>query len=77
MALSASKVNVADVIDPYAASGFGIMTSELIDSTLYDEMDAIAASRSLSLDTWDGLRLQRFLSSRKDLLRQYFPGDAS
>jgi hypothetical protein len=71
--LSGSKVNVADVIDQYSASGFGVMTSVVIDSTLYDKLDAIAARRSVEIDLWDGRRLERFLASRPDLLLRYFP----
>lgn len=72
-ALSGTKVTVADAIDQYAAGGFGVMTNEVIDSTLYDKLDAIAANRKLESDTWDGRRLQRFLSSRRDLNEPVLP----
>ena len=70
--LAGTMVTVADVVDQYAASGFGVMTNEVIDSTLYDKMDAIAKNRALQLDSWDGRRLQRFISVRRDLLQHYF-----
>jgi len=72
-ALAGSKVAVADVIDQYGADGFGVMTNEVIDSTLYDKLDAIASRRGIQLDTWDGRRLQRFLRIRPDLMQCYFP----
>jgi hypothetical protein len=72
-ALSGAKVMISDVVDQYAAQGFGVMTNEVIDSTLYDKLDAIADRRGIGRDTWDGRRLQRFLTSRHDLMRRYFP----
>lgn len=72
-ALAGSKVVVSDVIDQYSAAGFGVMTNEVIDSTLYDKLDAIAQRRSIELDTWDGRRLQRFMRIRPDLMERYFP----
>lgn len=71
--LAGSKVTVADVIDQYDAAGFGVMTNEVIDSTLYDKLDAVTSRRGVGLDTWDGRRLQRFLTSRPDLMQRYFP----
>jgi hypothetical protein len=72
-AVGASKVMVADIVDQYGAAGFGVLTNGLIDSTLYDKLDAIAARRKLTTDTWDGRRLQRFLAARPDLMQHYFP----
>ena len=74
-ALASTMVMVADVVDQYAALGFGVMTNEVIDSTLYDKMDAITKNRTLELDSWDGRRLQRFITARRDLLQRYFRSD--
>ncbi|MBU0718902.1 MAG: restriction endonuclease [Planctomycetes bacterium] len=71
--LGGSKVVVSDVIDQYVAGGFGIMTNAVIDSTLYDKLDAITARRCVERDTWDGQRLHRFVRARPDLLERYFP----
>lgn len=75
-ALSGAKVTIADVVDQYGAKGFGVMTNEVIDSTLYDKLDAIADRRKIGRDTWDGQRLLRFLSGRRDLMERYFPATA-
>jgi hypothetical protein len=70
-ALSGSRVTVADVVDQHAAEGFGVMTNQVIDSTLYDKLDAIAANRDLRVDTWDGRRIERFVHSRTDLKEKH------
>jgi len=70
--LGGSRVVVSDVVDQYGASGFGVMTNAVIDSTLYDKLDAIGLNRSVDTDTWDGSRLQRAVALRPDLRRRYF-----
>lgn len=70
--LSGSKVMVADVIDQFGSDGFGVMTNEVIDSTLYDKLDSIAERRNIGLQSWDGRRIHRFLASRPDLMKKYF-----
>jgi hypothetical protein len=37
--LAGSKVQVADPVDQYGAGGFCVMTSGVIDSTLYDKLE--------------------------------------
>lgn len=71
--LAASRVSISDVVDQYNASGFGVMTNESVDSTLYDKLDAIANRRCVSTDVWDGVHIRRFVAVRSDLLRRYFP----
>lgn len=72
--LSGSAVSVADVVDQYGARGFGVMTSAVIDSTLYDKLDGIAKNRDVKIDTWDKLRLERFISLPEhfDIRGRYF-----
>lgn len=71
-ALSGTKLVISDVIEQYDAKGFGIMTNEVIDSTLYDKLDKITGTRRVGRDTWDGARLQRFLAARPDLFNRFF-----
>ncbi len=71
-ALGGKNVSVSDVVDQFNAGGFGIMTSGLIDSTLYDKIEQITATRSLQRDFWDQLRLERFLAENLDIKRRYF-----
>ncbi|HZH17214.1 MAG TPA: restriction endonuclease [Archangium sp.] len=70
--LGAGRVDMSDVVEQYGAGGFGVMTNSVIDSTLYDKMDAIAARRGLEVKYWSGLELERFIAPRQDLLRRYF-----
>jgi hypothetical protein len=72
-ALAASRISISDVVDQYAASGFGVMTNEVIDSTLHDKLDAISQNRCILVDRWDGNRLQRFLDPRPDMILRHFP----
>ncbi|WP_395836861.1 restriction endonuclease [Cystobacter fuscus] len=73
--LGAGRIDMSDVVEQYGAGGFGVMTNSVIDSTLYDRMDAIAARRGLELMSWSKLELERFITPRRDLLRRYFKHD--
>jgi hypothetical protein len=71
-ALGGKNVTVSDVVDQFGAGGFGVMTSGLIDSTLYDKVEQITEKRSLQRDFWDQLRLERFLAENLDIKNRYF-----
>ena len=48
------------------------MTNVVIDSTLFDKLDAIAMKRNIGKLTWSGMELERFLQSHVDLIQKYF-----
>ena len=73
-ALCGKNVSVSDVVDQFGAGGFGVMTSGLIDATLYDKVEQIANNRSIDRDWWDQLRLERFLAENTDIKNRYFDG---
>lgn len=73
-ALGGKNVSVSDVVDQFGAGGFGVMTSGLIDATLYDKVEQIANNRSIDRDWWDQLRLERFLAENTDIKNRYFDG---
>lgn len=72
-ALSGSRVQVADVVDQYGADGFGVMTSGLVDATLWDKLKAINKNRGMDYDVWDQIRLENFLAEHREIKDRYFP----
>ncbi|WP_440956615.1 hypothetical protein ACSAZK_06830 [Methanosarcina sp. Mfa9] len=75
--LSASKLsNAGNVIMQYGAKGYGIFTSTIIDSTLYDMLDGF--ERNMGIDTsirWSKYELERFLNRNKQLKEKYFKSE--
>ena len=72
-ALPGSRVQVADVVDQYGADGFGVMTTGLVDATLWDKLKAISKNRGIDYDVWDQIRLERFLAEHREIKDRYFP----
>ncbi len=70
--LTGSKVNVSDTVDQYGAGGFCVMTSGVIDSTLYDKLDGITRNRGVETAQWSRLELERFLARHPELRDRYF-----
>ncbi|MEG4531474.1 hypothetical protein [Microcoleus sp. D2_18a_D3] len=70
--LAGSKVQVADPVDQYGAGGFCVMTSGVIDSTLYDKLEGVARNRGIEIDWWSRLELERFLARHTELRDRYF-----
>lgn len=72
--LSASKLpNAGNVIMQYGAKGYGVFTSTVIDSTLYDMLDGF--DRNQNIDTsirWSKYELERYLNRIKSLKNKYF-----
>jgi hypothetical protein len=71
--LTSKKVEVSDTIDQYGAGGFCVMTSGLIDATLYDKLEGIKRTRSIQTDAWSRLELERFLVRHPEIIHRYFP----
>lgn len=70
--LTSKKVEVSDTVDQYGAGGFCVMTSGVIDSTLYDKLDGIASNREIQTGTWSKLELERFLIRHPTIYQRYF-----
>lgn len=71
--LAASKVgNISDTIVQYGAQGYGIFTPVVIDSTLYDRVDAICKRFSIESQHWSGLEIERFVARYPELRRRHF-----
>lgn len=72
--LSASKLgNASNVILQYNAGGYGVFTTGVIDSTLYDMLKGF--SNSIGIDTkelWSIYELERFLARHPPLKNRYF-----
>lgn len=72
--LGGSRVqDIGDLLDRYDALGFGVMTSGLIDATLYDKADAVCARRGAAVLHFSKLEIERFLAARPALRDSYFP----
>jgi len=72
--LSASKIpNAGNVIMQYGAKGYGVFTTTVIDSTLYDMLDGF--KRNLDIDTsnnWSKYELERHLNRHQMIKSKYF-----
>ncbi|RUY32281.1 hypothetical protein EN978_03910 [Mesorhizobium sp. M7A.F.Ca.US.001.04.1.1] len=72
--LGATKVqDIGDMVDLHAAEGFGVMTSALIDATLYDKIDGICDRRSIRTLNFSVLELNRVLVRNPTVRKRYFP----
>ncbi|MEQ8974162.1 MAG: hypothetical protein RIE73_27675 [Coleofasciculus sp. C1-SOL-03] len=56
----------------YGAGGFCVMTSGVIDSALYDKLEAIADQTSIETDEWSRLEIERFLAKHPEIKYRYF-----
>jgi Restriction endonuclease len=73
--LGATKVqDIGDMLDQYGAEGFGVMTSALIDATLYDKIDSVCGRRSIESLNFSVLELSRTLVRTPVIRKRYFPG---
>lgn len=63
--------SVSDVIDQYGAAGYGVMTTGLIDATLFDRLEAITKRRNVKLRHFSRMEIERFLAGRPALLERY------
>jgi hypothetical protein len=70
--LTGTKVQVSDTVDQYGAGGFCVMTSGVIDSTLYDKLDGITRNRGVETAPWSRLEVERFLARHPELRDRYF-----
>lgn len=74
VSLSASKIsNAGNVIMQYGAKGYGVFTTTVIDSTLYDMLDGF--ERNLGIDTsnnWSKYELERHLNRYQMIKNKYF-----
>lgn len=62
---------ISDVIDQYGAEGYGVMTTGIIDPTVYDRLEAIGKRRGISIRTFSRMEVERFLARRPELLEKY------
>lgn len=62
---------VSEVIEQYGADGYGVLTTGLIDATVYDRLSAITDRRSVELRTFSRMEIERFLARRPALLEKY------
>ncbi|MEQ9549751.1 MAG: hypothetical protein RIM23_09050 [Coleofasciculus sp. G3-WIS-01] len=64
--------DVSDTVAQYGAGGFCVMTSGVIDSALYDKLEAIADQTSIETDEWSRLEIERFLAKHPEIKYRYF-----
>ena len=71
--LTASRVlDISDTIEQYGAKGYGIMTSVVIDSTLYDKLDRISASKKIETQEFSVYELERILARYDNIRQRHF-----
>ena len=73
--LAGSRINMSDTIDQFNAGGYIVMTNGVIDSTLFDKLDAISKKNKVKTRTWSKLEIERFLARRPDIKKRYFKND--
>lgn len=64
--------DIGDMLDQYDAEGFGIMTSVVIDSTLFDAADAICKRRNISQKHFSAFEIERLLRQKPQLRAKFF-----
>lgn len=73
--LGATKVtDIGDMLDQAGARGFGVMTSALIDATLYAKLDSVCGARSIEQLNFSALELGRALIRNASIRKKYFSG---
>lgn len=71
--LGATKLlDVGDMLEQHGAYGFGVLTSALIDATLYDKLDKICDHRNVKQRHMSVLELERALSRNPTIRDRYF-----
>jgi hypothetical protein len=71
--LTTQKVeNISDTVVQYKAKGYGVMTPVVIDSALYDRIDAICDNFKIESDNWSILEIERFISRHPKLKERHF-----
>ncbi|WP_143169244.1 hypothetical protein [Vibrio quintilis] len=63
----------ADVLEQYSPQGYGFMTNQVIDASLYDKLDDICGKRDIQVTNWSQMEIENFLSRRPHIRRKYFP----
>jgi len=69
--LGRNDVILSELIDEYKPNGVIIATNMLIDAGAYDKFDSIAKNRSININCWDRLWIERLLNRNPDLIRSY------
>ncbi len=64
--------DIGDMLDSYDVGGFGVMTSALIDATLYDKLDAVCEKRGIDQLNFSRLELERALAHDPAVRDRYF-----
>lgn len=75
--LTSTKIDFMDTIYQYGANAFCVMTSGVIDSTLYDKLERITRNAKqrgddIKCETWSRTELERFLARHPAIYRKYF-----
>ena len=60
------------MLDHYGAYGFGVMTSALIDATLYDKLDSVCGRRDVRQRHFSVLELERAIARQPSIRKRYF-----
>jgi len=72
--LGATRVtDVGDMLEQYGAQGFGVLTSTMIDATLYDKLDKICDGRGIDQYHMSKLELERALARSPTVKSRFFP----
>lgn len=65
-------VDVGDTLDSHRVKNYCFFTSAIVDSTLFDKLTGVVASRGGLLRIWSRPELERFLACRPHLMSEYF-----
>ncbi|PKD17660.1 hypothetical protein APR41_05480 [Salegentibacter salinarum] len=71
--LTATRViDISDTIDQYGAQGYGIMTSVVIDATLFDKLDAISSRKRIETQEFSVYEMERILARYDNIKHRHF-----
>jgi hypothetical protein len=73
--LTGSKMpGLANTLMQYGAKGYGVFTTGVIDSTLYDLLSGIQSNMNVSTkENWSIYEIERYLTRNKPLMKKFFP----
>jgi len=69
--LGRNDIILSELVDEYKPYGVIIATNMVIDAGAYDKFDKIAENRSIDINYWDRLWIERLLNRNPDLIRSY------
>lgn len=70
--LGRNSIQLSELIDEYMPAGIIVATNLIVDAGLHDKSKSISENRSIEVEVWDGLEIERRVNQNPDLYKLYF-----